>query len=154
MLDQRLQARMWTFSNSRPEGWKEVTNFMLLPLHHSSLQEKKSQYIGSGSEEGWEVVYTVQSNRNMPGTYTIGAETKPVRFVLQGIAAVSLLQCERDPSLVDQVTFLFYMLSRLQSLLHGWSRNSISFSGCLIPVAQCLLSSFACSETHSRKPAR
>jgi hypothetical protein len=72
----------------------------------------------------------------MSGTYSFGAETKPVRFGLQEIAAVSLLRCERDPSLVDQVTFLFYMLSRSQSLLHGWSRNSISFSGCLIPVAQ------------------
>lgn len=99
-------------------------------------------------------MYTVELNRNMPDTYTFGAETQPVRFGLQGIAAVSLLQCERDPSLVDQVIFLFYMLSRPQSLLHGWSRNSISFSGSLIPVAQCLLSSFACSETHSRKPAR
>ena len=51
-------------------------------------------------------MYTVELNRNIPGTYTIGAETQPVRFDLQGIAAVSLLQCERDPSLVDQVTFL------------------------------------------------
>jgi len=85
----------------------------------------------------------------MPGAYTIEAETQPIRFGLQRVAAVSLLKCERDPSLVDRVTFFLYMLSRPQSLLHGWSRNSISFSGCLIPVAQCLLSGFACSETHS-----